>query len=202
MRDCDGVELAGNQQFALIANQTKGNTMSQSTIPPELALKIQDSQQSVGREPDGPGRRIGKVGEFTFIAPLKAGGAEKFRQRLATSQARAGYYEGQLGTVHDLRIVLFYNDTRLLFAATYDSDFQPYLADVIAKAAPWLDEMFLDILEGYPGANDPHVTEYIANYQIEADLWFTSHPDMTAKDIAKGEKMMKAFETLLDAASG
>src|SRR5216683_5103208 len=133
MRDCDGVELAGNQQFALIANQTKGNTMSQSTIPPELALKIQDSQQSVGREPDGPGRRIGKVGEFTFIAPLKAGGAEKFRQRLAASQAQAGYYEGQLGTVHDLRIVLFDNDTRLLFAATYDSDFQPYVAATVGS---------------------------------------------------------------------
>ncbi len=175
--------------------------MSQSTISPELARKIQEYQQSVGKEPDGPGKRIGKVGEFTFIAPLKSGGAEKFRHDLATSQAHAAYYEGLLGTVHDLRIVLFDNDTRLLFAATYDGDFLPYVADVIAKAAPWLDEMFLDVLEGYLGANDPHFTEFVAKYQIEADLWFASNPDMTAKDIAKGEKMMNAFETLLDAAS-
>jgi len=175
--------------------------MSQSTIPQELALKIQDSRQSVGREPDGPGKRIGKVGEFTFIAPLKAGGAERFRQRLAASQAQAGYYEGQLGTVHDLRIVLFDNDTRLLFAATYDSDFQPYVADVVAKAAPWLDEMFLDVLEGYAGANDPGFIEFVATYQIEADLWYASNPDLTARDIAKAGKMMKAFETLLDVAS-
>lgn len=175
--------------------------MSQSTISPELARKIQESQQSVGKEPDGPGKRIGKVGEFTFIAPLKPGGAEKFRQHLATSQAHAAYYESSLGTVHDLRIVLFDNDTRLLFAATYDGDFLPYVADVIAKAASWLDEMFLDVLEGYLGANDPHFTEFVAKYQIEADLWYASNPDMTAKDIAKAGKMMKAFETLLDAAS-
>src|SRR4051794_33386377 len=90
------------------------NSMSQPIIPPEVEQKIRDSQQSVGREPDGPGKRIGKVGEFTFIAPVKSGGGEKFRQHLAASQAHAGYYEGQLGTVHDLRIVLFDNDTRLL----------------------------------------------------------------------------------------
>jgi hypothetical protein len=141
------------------------------------------------------------VGEFTFIAPVKPGGTAKFRRRLATSQAHAGYYEGQLGTVHDLRIVLFDNDTRLLFAATYDGDFLPYVADVIAKAAPWLDEMFIDVLDGYVGANDPHFTEFVARYQIEVDLWFASNPDLTAKDIAKGGKMMKAFESLLDVAS-
>jgi len=181
--------------------ERKDTSMSQSTISPELAQKIQEYQQTVTKEPDGPGKRIGKVGEFTFIAPLKPGGAEKFRNHLATSQAHAAYYESSLGTVHDLRIVLFDNDTRLLFAATYDGDFLPYVADVIAKAAPWLDEMFLDVLEGYLGANDPHFTEFVATYQIEADLWFASNPDMTAKDIAKAGKMMKAFETLLDAAS-
>jgi len=120
---------------------------------------------------------------------------------LAASQAQAGYYEGQLGTVHDLRIVLFDNDTRMLFAATYDSDFRPYVADVIAKAAPWLDEMFLDVLEGYAGANDPGFIEWVATYQIEADVWYASNPDLTARDIAKSGKMMKAFETLLDVAS-
>ena len=175
--------------------------MSQSTIPHELALKIQESQQRVGREPDGPGKRIGKVGEFTFIAPLKPGGADKFRERLAATQAHAGYYEGQLGTVHDLRIVLFDHDTRLLFAATYDSDFLPYVADVIAKAAPWLDDMFLDVLEGYAGAQDPGFIAFVATYQVEADLWYASNPDLTARDIAKAGKMMNAFETLLDVAS-
>src|SRR5690242_10826936 len=36
--------------------------------------------RSPAREPDGPGKRVGKVGEFTLIAPLKPGRAEKFRQ--------------------------------------------------------------------------------------------------------------------------
>jgi hypothetical protein len=64
--------------------------MSQSTILPELAQKIQEYQQTVGREPDGQGKRVGKVGEITLFAPVKPGGAEKFRQNLETHQAHAG----------------------------------------------------------------------------------------------------------------
>jgi hypothetical protein len=175
--------------------------MSQSTISPELARKIQDYQQTVTREPDGPGKRVGQVGEATFFLPVKPGGAEKFRQNLETHQAQAGYYEHAVGTVHDLRLVLFDNDTRMMIAVTYDGDLKPYLVDVFAKAGIWFDDMLLDVLEGYPGRNDPHLNEYIAKYQVEADLWYACSPDMTAKDIAKAEKMMKAFETLLDAAS-
>ena len=62
--------------------------MSQATISPELALKIQDSQQSVGREPDGPGKRIGKVGEFTFIAPLKTGEPGGLLKQLTLADGR------------------------------------------------------------------------------------------------------------------
>ena len=176
--------------------------MSQPTISPELEQKIQEYKQTVIREPEGTGKRIGKVGEFTFIAPLKAGGAEKFRQNLKTYQDHASYFEHAIGTVHDLRIVLFDNDTRLLFAATYDGDFQPYLADVVKYAAPWIDEMFVDIVAGYPGANDPHFIDFVAKHQIEADLWFASNPELTAKEAAKAQKMMQAFETFLDTASG
>lgn len=178
--------------------------MSQTTISPELAQKIQEYQQSVGnvgRQPDGSGKRIGKVGEFTALFPIKPGKAEKIRQNLETYQVHGSYFEAAVGTVHDLRIMLIDNDTRLLFAATFDGDFVPYLADVVAKAGPWLDEMFLDVLEGYPGANDPHFPDWAKAYQIEADLWVATNPDMTVKDIAKAGKMMNAFETLLDAAS-
>src|SRR2546428_13077150 len=98
--------------------ERKDTSMSQSTISPELAQKIQEYQQTVTKEPDGPGKRIGKVGEFTFIAPLKLGGAEKFRNHLATSTVYGANFESSLGTVLDLGIVLFDYDTRLCFAAT------------------------------------------------------------------------------------
>ncbi|GHP00112.1 hypothetical protein KSF_101590 [Reticulibacter mediterranei] len=116
--------------------------MSQSTISPELAQKFKEYRQTVTREPDGPGKRVG-----------------------------------------------------------YDGDLKPYLVDIFSKAGPWFDEMFSDVLDGYPGSNAPNIAEWVLQYQVEADLWFASNPDMTVKDIAKAGKMMEAFETLLDAAS-
>jgi hypothetical protein len=175
--------------------------MSQSTISPEIAQKLKEYQQTVTREPDGPGKRVGQVGEVTVIAPVKPGGAEKFRQNLETYQAHAGYYETSVGTVHNFRVAFFDNDTRALIDVAYDGDFKPYVVDVFSKAGPWMDEMFLDVLEGYPGSNSPHIGEFVAKYQVEADIWFVSNPDMTVKDIAKAGKMMNSFEILLDAAS-
>ena len=141
------------------------------------------------------------VAEFTMLAPVAPGGAAKFRANLATAQSQAAYYEGLLGTVHDLRIIFINNDTQLLFAATYDGDLLPYVADVFAKATPWLDAMFLGVMDGYPGGHDPGITDYVAKYQIQADLWYASNPTMTVKDITKGQKVMQAFDALLDAAA-
>ena len=52
---------------------------------------------------DGVGLRVGAKAEFTLIAPVKPGGAAIFKQRAIKAQIEAGYWEGKLGTVHDLR---------------------------------------------------------------------------------------------------
>jgi len=57
--------------------------------------------QEVTRQPDGPGRRIGKRGELTGIGKVAPGGAKIFRERLPQFQAEAAYWENRIGTVHD-----------------------------------------------------------------------------------------------------
>jgi hypothetical protein len=69
--------------------------------------------QMVTNQPDGPGKRIGKRGELTIIAKVLLGGAELYRQRLPQFQAEAAYWEERVGTVHDFRLLLIDNDTRL-----------------------------------------------------------------------------------------
>ena len=174
--------------------------MSQTTVTQTPAAE-QLADFHVTRQPDGPGLRTGVVSEFTMIAPVLPGGAAKFRANLAQFQSQAGYYEGLLGTVHDLRIVFFDNDTRMLFAATYDGDFQPYVEDVVLKATPWLDGMFLDVMDGYPGAQAPGFIDFVKKYQVQADIWYVSNASAAVKDITKGQKVLQAFEALLDTAS-
>ena len=156
-------------------------------------------RQECAPQIDGVGLRIGKKAEFTLIAPLTADGAAKFRERTAKIQAEAAYWEGRLGTVHDLRVALI-GETHILFAATYSDAFKPYVLDVIKFATPWIDHMFVDIADGFPGLASPDAVAYIARYQIQADIWYASNPDMTVRDIGKAAKISRIFNELLDAA--
>jgi hypothetical protein len=157
---------------------------------------------TVARQPDGVGKRAGEIAEITLVAPVKPGGAEKFRQNAAKIQTDAWHYESLVGTVHDFRVVFFNNDTQCILAVSYDGDFKPYLADIIANAAPWFDEMFTDVIEGYPGSTSPEFNGWLTPLILEADMWYASNPTMTVKDTTKAQKITQAFNTLLDAAAG
>lgn len=163
------------------------------------AEEIARWKQDAVRQADGVGLRVGKKAEFTLIAPLTRDGARIFLERLPRLQAEAAYWEGRLGTVHDLRVALI-GDTHILFAATYSDDFKPYVLDVIRFATPWIDHMFVDIADGFPGLGSPDALDYIGRHQIEANLWYASNADLTVREIARGNKVFAIFNDLLDAA--
>ena len=104
--------------------------------------------QKVTRQPDGPGKRIGKRGELTGIGNVTPDGARIFRERLPQFQAEAAYWENRIGTVHDFRVFLFDNDTRILFTIVFDGDFKPYVNDLVQEVTPWLDQIFGGVLGG------------------------------------------------------
>src|SRR5215468_12288358 len=76
--------------------------------------------QKVTSQPDGPGLRIGRRGEISAIVPLVPDGARVFRERLPQFQAEAAYWEERVGTVHDFRMFLLDNDTKLCFSIVFD----------------------------------------------------------------------------------
>ena len=156
---------------------------------------------TVARQPDGLGKRVGEKAEITVLFPVKPGGAARFRQNAAKIQSDAFYYEQLIGTVHDFRWTFINDDTQLIGTVTYDGDFKPYIADIYAKAWQWFDEMLMDVIEGYPGASDPSMAEFTAKHIVEADMWYASNPTMTVKDTTRAQKVMQAFDSLLDSAS-
>ena len=170
--------------------------------PTVSADDIAQARQPVRVQTDGVGLRIGAKSEFTLVAPVKPGGAEIFRQRALKAQTEAGYWEGKLGTVHDLRVCLINDGAQILFAATYSDEFKPYVIDVIKFATPWIDYMFADIADGYPGLASPDAVAYIEKYQVQADVWYASNETATVRDVARGQRVLKIFNELLDAAQG
>src|SRR5262250_3748394 len=140
--------------------------------------------QKITRQPDGPGKRCGKKGEISGIGKVAPGGAKLFRERLPQIQAEAAYWETRVGTVHDFRVTLIDNDTRILFTIVYDGDFKPYFEDVLREAAPWLDQIFLGVWDGFRGTKDHKSVEELLGAAFECDLFFCANPGVTARDVA------------------
>jgi hypothetical protein len=142
------------------------------------------------------GIRQGKVSEFTLMFKLKPGGANRLRALLGVL---GGNFQGAdaVGSVHDMRFVLFDNDTRLLFATAYDGEWDPYIVDFSSKIPDPLDVLFCDC-EGYPGMHSPQIAEYLANHQIQSDGWYVASPNLTVAETRRLEKIGKAVDELLD----
>lgn len=157
--------------------------------------------QKVARQPDGPGKRIGRKGEISGIGKVAPGGAKLFRERLPQIQAEAGYWEKRVGTVHDFRVLLLDNDTRILFTIVFDGDFKPYIKDILTEAAPWLDQIFVGVWDGFKGSHDQESVDALLGCAVEAELFFVANPDVTVRDVARMQRLSSAVGELLDAAS-
>ncbi|MFD4597922.1 hypothetical protein ACFWPQ_07755 [Streptomyces sp. NPDC058464] len=144
------------------------------------------------------GQRRGKVSELTVIAPLVPGGAEKLRAVIAGSTINGFEALDGIGTVHDARFTFLDNDTRILFATTYDGDWDTYIDDFATKIPDIMDLLF-SVVEGWPGMRSPEVKDFIAASQIPAHAWYTAY-DATVSEVRKGLKAKNALDELLDQA--
>src|SRR5439155_15933124 len=98
---------------------------------------------------------------------LKPGGAQNMRNRLKDYATSAVHLLDKVASVHDLRFVIFDNDTRLIFASTYDGGFEQYIKDFATIIPDYIDKEFQDC-EGYPGVKSPEIWDYIARYHIHS----------------------------------
>jgi hypothetical protein len=146
-----------------------------------------------------PGLRSGQAREFTVIFPLKPGGAQRMRDRLKNYSDEDARMLDKVATVHDLRFVIFDNDTRAIFATTYDGGFEQYIKDFATIVPDHIDKEFAEC-EGWPGVRKPEIWDFIARHQVEAMVFYSAYPEVPVKQVWKGQRVLKAFEHLLDEA--
>ena len=150
-----------------------------------------------------PGLKAGQVQEFTLIMNLKPGGAERLRKKLASDSNFADQNRpvvDRVGTLHDMRFVIFDNDTRLLFATTFDDDWDAYINDFAALIPDYIDLAFGEV-DDYPGIKSPDIKDYIVKHQITSTYFYSAYPDASVRDIRKAMKVKGGLDVLLDAAS-
>jgi hypothetical protein len=148
-----------------------------------------------------PGTKAGQSNEFTLICALKPGGAERVRKLLAdgfTGERQKN--TDRIATVHDLRFVIFDNDSRVIFASTFDGDWESYINDFATILPDEIDLLFHECA-GYPGIHNPGIKDWIVSQQVTAVGFYSAYPEASVRDVWKALKTKKAFDTLLDAAS-
>jgi hypothetical protein len=142
------------------------------------------------------GAQLGKISELTMIVPLAPGGADRLRAFL---KLLGGNLAGadKVGSVHDMRFVFFDDDTRMIFATTFDGDWDPYIDDFVTKIPDYLD-IIDSAWEGWPGIRSPEAKDYLAKQQITAEGWYVGNPDLTVAEPRRLKRVGAAVDELLD----
>ena len=157
------------------------------------ASEPREKVESAGRV----GARLGKRSELTIIVPLVPGGAKRLRTFLQLLGGNLSPGASKVGTLHDMRFVFIDNDTRLLFATSFDGDWDTYIDDFVALIPDYLDLMD-SAWEGWPGIRSPGAKDYLVKHQITAEGWFVANPELTLAEIQRLERIGKATDEFLD----
>ncbi|MGB6581512.1 MAG: hypothetical protein WBF34_26725, partial [Streptosporangiaceae bacterium] len=97
------------------------------------------------------------MSEFSLFFRVRPGHENDLREAVRALQDSAGYrpgdYDLPIATIHEARFVLFDDDTRLLFATSFDGPWDAYMEDFAAKPLQLFDSIFRHV-EGYEGLPD------------------------------------------------
>ena len=143
------------------------------------------------------GARLGNRSELTMIVPLTPDGAKRLRAFLRMLGGNLSGGADRVGTLHDMRFVFLDNDTRMLFATSFDGDWDVYIDDFITKIPDFLD-VIDSAWDGWPGIRSPQAKDYLVKHQITAEGWYVANPDLTVADITRLKRIGKAVDELLD----
>ena len=152
-------------------------------------------------EKPSPGLRVESTSEFSLFFRVKPGHESDLRRALRALNDSVGYrpgdYDLPVTTIHEARFVMFDDDSRLLFATSFDGTWDAYMEDFASKPLALFDAIFRHV-EGYDGAPDvATLKSFILAAQVTSGAYARNYPG-TVKEIRKAERVNRAFQQVLD----
>jgi hypothetical protein len=147
------------------------------------------------------GISVGPTSEFSLFFHVRPGEEREIREAVEELQRSPGYRPGDyalpIAIIHEARFVLFDNDTRLLFATSFDGTWDAYMEDFASKPLKLFDSIFRHV-EGYEGLPDlAAVKQFISGAQQSASGYSRNYGG-TVKEIRRALKVSAAFQRVLD----
>src|SRR3954470_5598270 len=150
---------------------------------------------------DQHGITVGPTSEFSLFFHVRPGQEPEIREAVTALQSSPGYrpgdYELPIAVIHEARFVLFDDDTRLLFATSFDGPWDAYMEDFASKPLKLFDSIFRHV-DGYEGLPDlAAVKRFILSAQQSASGYSRNYGG-TVKEIRKAHRVNAAFQRVLD----
>jgi hypothetical protein len=148
-----------------------------------------------------PGITVGPTSEFSLFFHVRPGQEREIRDAVVALQNSPGYrpgdYDLPIAVIHEARFVLFDDDTRLLFATSFDGAWDSYMVDFASKPLKLFDSIFRHV-EGYEGLPDlDAVKRFILSAQQTASGYARNYGG-TVKEVRKAQRVYDAFQRVLD----
>lgn len=173
---------------------------------------------AIGATTYAPGAKSGKRDELTMFYRVKPGHEKEIRKaiedffsspaRTAVDDPRIFNYIAQTG-VHDIRLALFDNDTRLVWLTSFDTEWDPYIDDTFAVRNNVVEygKILQHTVEAPEGIADPNsqlqkspgpIKEIFLANRVVAAGFAPTFPNATTWGVKKGERLLEAFQKVLD----
>ena len=143
---------------------------------------------------------------FTFVSKVKPGRGSNIRAK-AAERAKLPWKDIDKLlrplTLHYARWILFDNDTRFIYYASFDTDLDKYIDDAARIFAESGVAGFFPDLEGFPddsaSAGDPEAyRKFLADNKVDSFFQFEGYPGVTVEEIKKALRVRNAFSNMLD----
>jgi hypothetical protein len=160
------------------------------------------------------GLKSGKVTELSMFLKVKPGHEEAIRQAIYdfvgdpkrdVSLPQAEKAAIAIG-IHEMRLTLFDNDTRLAWWTSFDSDWDPYIDDTIATVGTQIYGAVLkhtvEAPEGIDKPNIPNGSNLVKDtfnaVRITATGYAVTLGNVTLKDQVRNRAVRQAFDAALN----
>jgi hypothetical protein len=157
----------------------------------------------------GKGARHGAISEVSAFLSVKPGRVDALRAacyRFQEGLKNASPALLQRFGLHDMRHVIFDNDTRLLWITSFETDWDPYLDDSVNMLGinTWIDwlQHCVECPEDVGTYTSDQVKVFLQSAQIKAACFFRTLPDLTLAEIKKGQRIREALEQVIDTPDG
>jgi hypothetical protein len=147
------------------------------------------------------GITVGPTSEFSLLFRVRPGHEREIREATTALQHSPGYRPGDynvpIATIHEARFALFDDDTRLLFATSFDGTWDAYMEDFAAKPLQLFDAIFRHV-EGYEGLPDLAAVKAFISGAQQTAAGYARNYGGTVKEMRKAQRVNAAFQRVLD----